>query len=125
MPTGYIVPAPPKVAANATVKAQAATANFAAADFPKNNTNTGAGGAIVLSLPAASAVAGQSTRIQVTVAQGISLSPTSTQAVFLGGDGVVNKDLVIAGVIGNYADVYSDGEQYLVLSYSGAVTKEA
>ena len=125
MPTGYIIPPPPAVAANATVKAQAGTANLAAADFPKINTNTGAGGAIVLTLPAASAVAGLSTKIQVTVAQQVSLSPASTEAVYLGGSGVANKDLVIAGVIGNYCDVYSDGVQYLVLGYSGVVTKEA
>ena len=125
MPTGYIVPAPPVVAANMTVKAQAATASLAAADFPKVNTNTGAGGAIVLTLPAASAVAGQSCKIQITVAQQVSLSPAATDAVYLGGSGVDDKDLVIAGVIGNYCDVYSDGANYLVLGYSGVVTKEA
>lgn len=125
MPTGYIIPQPLPVAANATIKAQASTANLAAADFPKINTNTGASGAIVLTLPAASAVAGLSTKIQITVAQQVSLSPAATDAVYLAGSGVDNKDLVIAGVIGNYCDVYSDGENYLVLGYSGVVTKEA
>jgi hypothetical protein len=124
MPTGYIIPPPLSVAADMTVKAQATTAAFAAADFPKNNTNTGASGGIVLTLPAASAVAGLSTRIQITAAQQVSLSPAATQAVYLGGSGVVNKDLVIAGVIGNYCDVYSNGEHYLVFGYSGVVTKE-
>jgi hypothetical protein len=125
MPTGYIIPAPPKVAADAAVKAHTTTENLAAADFPKNNTNTGASGNIVLTLPAAASVAGQSTRIQVTAAHQVSLSPAATEAVYLGGDGVVDKDLVVAGTIGNFCDVYSDGKRFLVLGYSGVVTKEA
>jgi hypothetical protein len=45
--------------------------------------------------------------------------------VYLGGDGVDDKDLNIAGVIGNYADVYSNGSDYVVTTYSGVLTKEA
>jgi len=115
----------PLVAPNATVVAKAATANLAAADFGKNITNTGASGAIVLTLPAAATVSGKSMRVQLTVAQNVSLSPAATEKVFLGGDGVANKDLVIAGVIGNYADIYCDGTNYLVVGYSGVLTKEA
>ena len=115
----------PVVAPNATIAAKSATATLTAADFGKNVTNTGASGATVLTLPAASAVRGLSARFQSTVAQQVSLSPLAAEAVFLGGNGVVNKDLVIAGVIGNYVDVYSDGTRYLVTGYSGVVTKEA
>ncbi len=114
----------PVVAPNATVAAKAATANLAVADFGKNITNTGAGAAIVLTLPAAATVKGKVMRVQLTVAQDVSLSPATTEKVFLGGDGVANKDLVIAGVIGNYADIYCDGTNYLVVGYSGVVTKE-
>jgi len=125
MPTGYIVPPPPVVAANATVVAHAANATVLAADFGKIHTNTGAGAGIVLTLPAAATVAGQSLKIWLTVAQTVALSPAALEAVYLGGSGVVDKDAVIAAVIGNYCDVHSDGERYLVLSYSGVVTKEA
>jgi hypothetical protein len=59
------------------------------------------------------------------VAQIVSLSPVSTEAIYLGGSGVVNKDLNIAGVIGNFVDLYSDGVNFLVGNYSGVVTKEA
>jgi len=114
----------PLVAPNATVAAKAATANLAAADFGKNITNTGAGDAIVLTLPAAATVSGKAMRVQLTVAKNVSLSPATTEKVFLGGDGVANKDLVIAGVIGNYADIYCDGTDYFVVSYSGVLTKE-
>lgn len=114
----------PVVAPNATVAAKAATANLAAADFGKNITNTGAGDAIVLTLPAAATVSGKAMRVQLTVAKNVSLSPAATEKVFLGGDGVANKDLVIAGVIGNYADIYCDGTDYFVVSYSGVLTKE-
>lgn len=111
--------------AAATIAAKAATADLTAADFGKVLTNTGSSGTIVLTLPAAQLVKGKSVKIQLTVAQAVSLSPITTEAVYLGGNGVVNKDLVIAGVIGNYADVYSDGVKYLVTGYSGVVTKEA
>ena len=114
----------PVVAPNATVAAKAATANLVAADFGKNVTNTGAGAGIVLTLPAAATVSGKAMRVQLTAAQDVSLSPAATEKVFLGGDGVANKDLVIAGVIGNYADIYCDGTDYFVVSYSGVLTKE-
>lgn len=124
MPTGYIVPAPLRVSPKATVAAQAATATLVAADFDKVLTNTGAGGAIVLTLPAASAVAGRSIRIQLTVAQTVTLTPVAGEKVFLGGSGVASKYALIAGVIGNYLELHSDGIDYLILAYSGVVTKE-
>ncbi|MFH1052759.1 MAG: hypothetical protein V1779_17705 [bacterium] len=109
----------------ATVKANAATATVAAADFPKNNTNTGASGAIVLTLPAAADVKGKFMRVQLTVAQTVTLTPATGEKIYLGGNGVASKYLLIAGVIGNYALVYSDGTDYLVMGYSGVLTKEA
>ena len=111
--------------AGGTVNAQAATADLTASDFNTVITNTGAGGTVVLTLPAASLVKGKTIKVQLTVAEIVSLSPASTDAIFLGGDGVDDKDLHIAWVIGNYADVYSDGTNYLVASYSGVLTKEA
>lgn len=111
--------------AAATVEAKAATATLTADDFEQVITNTGASDTIVLTLPWAESVRGKSLKVQLTVAQIVSLSPASTEAIYLGWDWVVDKDLSIAGVIGNYVDLYSDGTKYLVTSYSWVLTKEA
>jgi hypothetical protein len=58
----------PLVAPNATVVAKATTGNLLATDFGKNITNTGASGAITLTLPAASTVA-KGNKVQLTVAK--------------------------------------------------------
>jgi hypothetical protein len=110
---------------NTTVKANAATASMKDYDFEKNNTNTGAGGVVVLTLPAAASLKGQKTRIQVTVAETVTLTPQTGEKIYLGGNGVASKYLLIAGTIGNYAEVYCDGTSFYVTSYSGVLTKEA
>jgi hypothetical protein len=122
LPGGYVYPV---VAPNATVVAKATNANLAAADLGKNITNTGASGTIALTQTAAATVAGTCFRIQLTVAEIVRLTPTATGKVFLGGSGVANKYLEIAGVIGNYADIYCDGTDYHVVGYSGVLTKQA
>jgi len=123
--SGYLVPRPPLVAPDASVTAKAATGNLAIADYAKNLTNTGAAGTIVLTLLAAASAAGMAFRIQCTAAQIVRLLPQTGEKIYLGGSGVASKYLNIAAVIGNYVDVYCDGEKYLVTSYSGVVTKEA
>jgi hypothetical protein len=70
-------------------------------------------------------MAGTSFRVQMTVAQIARLAPASGDAVCLGGSNVDDKYLQIAGVIGNYADIYCDGVDYMVVRYSGVLTKEA
>ncbi len=122
--TGYLVPAPPFVSPKATVVAKAANATLTVADMGKQITNTGAAAGITLTLPAAADAAGTGFRVQVTVAQAVTLDP-GTGKIYLGGSGVADKNCVIAGVIGNYADVHSDGVDWLVVAYSGVVTKEA
>ena len=109
---------------NVTVKANASTASMKTYDFEKNNTNTGASGTIVLTLPAASSLAGKKARFQITVAQIVQLLPQTGEKIYLGGDGVASKYLQIAGVIGNYAEVYCDGTSFYVTAYSGVLTKE-
>jgi hypothetical protein len=123
--SGFLVPRPPLVAPNATVTAKTTTGNLAIADYGVNLTNTGAGGTIVLTLLAAALAAGMSLRIQITAAQIVRLLPQTGEAIYLGGSGVVTKYLNIAGVVGNFCDVYCDGQKYLVTSYSGVVTKES
>ena len=122
---GYIVPAAPFVDPKATPVAKAANATLTAANCNGNNiTNTGAGAGITLTLPAASAAAGCAFRVQVTVAQTVTVDPT-TGKIYLGGSGVADKTLGIAGVIGNFAEIYSDGVDWMVTNYAGVLTKEA
>jgi hypothetical protein len=125
MPTGYLVPAPPQISPKATVVAHAASATLTVADFGKIHTNTGASGATIYTLPAPADAAGVTLRVQLTVAQTVQLLPPSGKSVYLGGSGVASKYALLAGVIGNYVDLFSDGEAYLITGYSGVVTKEA
>jgi len=115
----------PVILPSTSANAKASTGNLDADDWGTNITNTGASGTIVLTLLTAVGNAGKLFRVQLTVAQIVSLSPQSTESIYLGGSGVANKDLSIAGVIGNYADIYCDGTQYHVVGYSGVLTKEA
>jgi hypothetical protein len=123
--SGLMIPAPPRVSPDADVSAQTATATLTIANFCKNVTNTGSSGTIVLTLPAVAAVPGLAMRVQLTVAQIVQLLPATGEKIFLGGSGVASKYLNIAAVIGNYVDIFCNGEAYLVMNYSGVVTKEA
>ena len=124
--TGYQVPRPPFVAPDATVVALTTSTTLTVADHgAKNITNTGAGGTNTHTLPAVADAAGVSMRFQSTAAQIVRLDPSGTEKIFLGGSGAAGKYLNIAATIGNYADVYCDGTQWLVISYSGVVTKES
>jgi hypothetical protein len=120
--TGKIVHELP---ATSTVTAKATGATIAASDFGTVITNTGASGAITHTLPAASTVAGKSIVFKSTVAQVVNISPAATDGIFLDGSGVDNKDLVVAGVIGNRVLVYSNGDNYEAYFCNGVVTKEA
>lgn len=115
----------PVVPPTASVVAKTASGNITSTNFNKNITNTGASGTIALALPAAASYAGKVLRVQITVAQIVRLTPASGEAIYLGGSGVAGKYLQIAGVIGNFADIYCDGTQWLVTGYSGVLTKEA
>ena len=115
----------PKVAPDAAVVAKTASGYITATNFGKNITNTGASATIQLTLPAASGYTGKIFRIQITAAFAVQLVPQTGESIYLGGDGVASKYLDIAGVIGNYADIYCDGSSYFVVGYSGVLTKEA
>ncbi len=121
--SGFQVPEPPLVPANATVVAKDANDTLDVTDFAKNITNTGASGSIDLTLPAAEDVAGMSAHIQLTAAQDVVVIPATGESIYLGGSGTVDEKATIAGVIGNYADIYCDGERYHIFDYSGVITK--
>ena len=110
---------------DAPIVAETTNATLTVDNFNSVITNTGASGAITLTLPAASSVAWKALKVYVTVAQIINLSPASTESVYLAWNWVVDKDLIVPWVIGNYVDIYSDWVKYLVWDYSGALVKEA
>jgi hypothetical protein len=123
--TGYFAQPPLRVRPDATVEANAGNATLTVANTGKIETNTGAAGAITLTLPAVAAAAGTGLKVQVTAAQVVNVAPgAATEKIFLGGDGVANKNLIIAGVVGNYADLYCDGMSWMVTAYSGVLTKQ-
>lgn len=125
MATGVDVPPLPRVAANATVEANTADGTLAASNFGKIQTNTGATAQIALTLPGASGVGGLPIRVQLTAGLPVKVVPASGEKIFLGGSGVASKFLLIAGQIGNFADIVSDGVQYHVTLQNGNLTKEA
>jgi len=87
--------------------------------------NTGDTGTMVLTLPAVSLAKGKALSVNILAAQIVRLLPVTGQSINLKGSAVVTKYLNIAGVIGNYVDLYCDGAQWIVTGYSGVVTKEA
>jgi hypothetical protein len=123
--SGLQVPAVPKVAPEASVTAKTTTGALAIADYGVNLTNTGAGATVTLTLLAAASAAGMPLRVYLTAAQIVRLLPQTGEKIYLAGSGVATKYLNIAAAIGNFVDVYCDGEKYLVQGYSGVVTKEA
>lgn len=96
-----------------------------AADFGRILTNTGASGTVVFTLPSAVTYPGVVLRFHLFAAQIVRLLPVTGQAVNLNSSAVVTKYLNIAGVIGNYCEIVSDGTQWLVTHFSGVLTKEA
>lgn len=122
---GYFIPEPPILPADAAVLAKTADYTVVVADLLKIITNTGDLDALILTLPAAADAAGMTLHVQLFAAQTVELLPVTGESIYLGGDGVASKYLLIAGVIGNYARVFSDGVSWLVFDYNGVLTKEA
>ena len=127
MPTNVETPPVLVVASNATAVDHDGDAALTIADAGKIHTNTGVDPAetITLTLPAAASFVGQALKIYLTSAEIVRLQPQTGEKIFLGGSGVASKYLNIAGVIGNYADVFCDGVQYVITDYSGVLTKQA
>lgn len=121
--SGYQVPEPPLVPANAEVVAHDAGATLTVSSFGKIHTNTGDSDSQELTLPAAEDAAGMSMKVQLTVAADVVLVPATGEKIYLGGSGTADEKLTIAGVVGNYTDVYCDGVAYQVFDYSGVLTK--
>lgn len=108
-----------------TATVTAKTADFTITAQDQIYTNSGASGTVVFTLPTVVGNAGKALRFHLLAAQILRALPVSGQAVNLSGSAVVTKYLNIAATIGNYADLYCDGYQWVVTGYSGVVTKEA
>lgn len=109
----------------ATVNTKTADYTVLVSDLNSIFDNAGDVGTQVLTLPASSEARGKALKVHALAAQIIRLLPQTGEAINLNGSAVVTKYLNIAGVIGNYVDVYSDGIQWIVTGYAGVVTKEA
>lgn len=114
----------PTVIQSNTPVAQAATATLTTAALDTIQTNTGASGTTVITLPSVQVSKNRVIRFAQTAAQAVQITPASGEKIFLSGSGVADKYCQIAGVIGNYADLYCDGVNWVVTNYSGVVTKQ-
>ncbi len=84
-------------------------------------TNTTA--SIVLTLPKAKDVRGGVVRAYVTATETIQLEPATGEKVNYNGNDTVDENAQIAGVVGNYMEVVSDGDEWVVTKANGVVTK--
>jgi hypothetical protein len=113
--------------AQSTISAKTAnyTVTQADLDAPTIFTNAAAAGNVNFTLPTASTCAGKTITIHALAAQTTRLVPQATDAVNYGGSAVVNKYAQLAGVIGNFITVVSDGTNWIVVNGNGVVTKES
>lgn len=105
------------------------TANYtitqADLDAPTIFNNAGASGNLVYTLPAVSLSKGKVVRIHALAAQTQQADPQAGEAVNYNGSAVVSKYAQLAGVIGNFMELYCDGTQWIITNANGVVTKEA
>ncbi len=109
----------------ATVESEDDDATLTVGDLNKIYNNTGSSKTIVLTLPGVKESKGKALTVHSTVAEINRIAPVTGEAINLHGSAVVSKYLQVAGVIGNYVSIYSDGQQWIVTGYAGVVTKEA
>lgn len=110
-----------------TVLAKTADYTVTLADLKTQTiiNNTGASGTIVLTLPSVASSDGYVLLVNILAAQIVRLLPQTGEAVNYNGSAVVTKYFQIAGTIGNYAELYCNGSQWLVIGGNGVLTKEA
>jgi hypothetical protein len=111
--------------ATVLVKTAAYTVTQGDLDKPTILSNLGASGNVVITLPGFHASRGKVLRVAVNAAQTVQLLPRTGQAINYNGSAVVTKYCQIAGVVGNWIEIFSDGVQWIVTRQSGVVTKEA
>jgi hypothetical protein len=111
--------------ATVTTKTDAYTVTLADLATPTIFNNAGDAGDLPLTLPSAASAKGKVVRVHALAAQTISLTPVTGDIINYNGSAVASKYARLAGVIGNYAELFSDGTQWIVTQSSGVITKEA
>lgn len=125
---GSLMPAYPTIdPRTATIATKTANYTITLEDLetPTIFNNAGDDGNQVLTLPAVADAKGKVVRAHALAAQTIQLDPQTGEAVNYNGSAVVSKYVQLAGVIGNYIELFCDGEQWIVTQANGVVTKEA
>lgn len=125
--SGAQVPDFPQINPVQTPEAFTSTAaqTLTVSDKFKIKTNLSLANTVTITLPAAAAAAGCVIRFAALAAQAMRVAPASGESVYLHGSGVADKYAQLANAIGNYMDLYSDGENWIVARYSGVVTKQS
>lgn len=111
----------------ATVSTKTADYTVTQADLnePTIFNNEGDAGTQTLSLPAVAASKGKVVRAHALAAQIIRLDPNGSEKINYNGSAVAGKYVQLAGVIGNFIELFCDGSQWVVTQANGVVTKEA
>lgn len=123
-----LMPAYPTIdprTATVTTKTADYTITMADLEAPTIFNNSGDSGNQVLTLPAVADAKGKVVRIHALAAQTIQADPQTGEAVNYNGSATVSKYAQLAGVIGNYMELFCDGEQWIVTRSSGVITKES
>lgn len=105
-----------------TVTARTADTTLTADDLNAITTNAWDSGAQVLTLPAARLAWHKCLKVAVLAAQDITIATIDWEKIYLNWSWIEWNEVLIAGVIGNFADIYSDGTDYIVTNYSGVLT---
>lgn len=111
--------------ATVTTKTADYTVTLADLSLPTIFNNSGDDGTQVLTLPSVASAKGKVIRAHALAAQIIRLLPHTGEAINYNGSAVVTKYINLAGVIGNYIELFCDGTQWIVTQSNGVVTKEA
>lgn len=111
--------------ATVTTKTDAYTITLADLALPTIFNNSGDNGDLALTLPTAASARGKVVRVALLAAQTVSMTPVTGDIINYNGSAVASKYCRVAGVIGNYIELFSDGVQWIVTRANGVVTKEA
>ena len=122
----YLMPAFP------TINPRTATVSNKTSDYtitdddliaPTIFTNSTAGGQVVFTLPAVLESKAKVVRVSLLAAQAVRFDPQRGEIVNYNGDAVIHADATLAGVIGNYMELFCDGVQWIVTEVNGVLTK--
>lgn len=111
--------------ATVLTKTAAYTVTLTDLNAPTIINNTGDADDLPLTLPTAADARGKVLRVALLAAQTVSLTPVTGDIINYNGSAVASKYCRVAGVIGNFIEVFSDGVQWVVTQGNGVITKEA